>query len=382
MREALRAAATSGLLAITLSVGLAATPVASYSEGQLMPLEPSRDRSDVFVSAAGPLPPDGQTYGGGQGLPPIPAGPGADVGLDRFAQLLGVTSARLRAALAASLPTSPRPVGQEPVHVALPEDHFQRLAQNLGLSVERVRAALGQSGNVMVRFAGPDGGQRVPSGGQPDCAVSPLSGPNGQPLPSPDVGYAEMTDRLARRLGLGGDRVREALRQHVTPSQVPSIDDVVNRLAQNLGVSSDRVRQAFTLPSGCGFAIPLGDAPVGTFPTAPSQGAGPQLDRIAQTLGVSADRLRTVLRQTVPAPPPPALDDVVNRLAQSLGVSPDRLRQALRENLPAGIAPYGDSVALPIPFAAGAGQRGILLPAPGSGSGGSAPPFPPLPPRR
>jgi hypothetical protein len=85
-------------------------------------------------------------------------GPGGGLDISALADALGVSEARLQTALENSRPTTPGAGG--------PDEMIQALADELGLSADKVReafaSALGSGGSPQT----PDGGGAPPSGGQ------------------------------------------------------------------------------------------------------------------------------------------------------------------------------------------------------------------------
>jgi hypothetical protein len=114
------------------------------------------------------------------------------------------------------------------------------------------------------------------------------------------------------------------------------VEDPIQRIARDLGLPTETVRAAFANPD-CPKQIML-----------PAPGDTARLARSAQVLAVSPDRLAAVLAAALPPLPPAgasadvvAPTDAMRRIADRLGVTPARLEAAMKEA--AGIR-AGDNV--------------------------------------
>jgi hypothetical protein len=256
-----RLAISTLAVALTLS---ASGRIAEASGNAQTPPAPGQP-SDTFIVVAPPPAGAQAPDAGGPMLftapvgctpPGLPAGstpPSPQAVMERFnrlAQTLGVSPDRLRAAIQQALPAPPaRPDIDEPIN---------RIAQGLGLNPDRVRQAFTPESGCGFAIPIDPSTVRLPPGPSPDGRA-------------PAQLYAEHTARIAQALGVSPDRLREVLRQTIQPPPgLPAFDETLARIAQNLGLSSDRLRQALTETSPQGTAVGIFlPVPPPTTPTTP-----------------------------------------------------------------------------------------------------------------
>jgi predicted PhzF superfamily epimerase YddE/YHI9 len=174
---------------------------------------------------------------------------------DRLAQALGISGDRVRAAMLATIQADmPSP----------PPDPMAAIAAQLGLPTEQVCAAFFDGaptgGSVAVSEHRTIG---VTRGSETTGHPSVMIGVNGTTV---DLGSAT-ADQLrgpAQRLGVTPERLQAAVRAAVAalpaPPSPPSSDEIIRRFASNLGLSEDTVRAAIAKVEGTGrfyFAVPL-----------------------------------------------------------------------------------------------------------------------------
>ncbi len=180
----------------------------------------------------------------------------------------------------------------------------------------------------------------------------------GDPVSGPPTGPTTMTsatdlsDKLAKALGVSGDKVRAAMVATVRanlPSGSPP--DPLAKIAENLGVSRDQVCAAFFDPQAPDQPVITGVS-AGPGPNKPDNPDLPgavtsfnghvldltsptpdQLKGPAAKLGVTTDRLAEAVKAAAPpAPPPlPNPDEIIKRFAQNLGMSEDTVRAAIKQ---------------------------------------------------
>jgi len=199
----------------------------------------------------------------GPGKPPPPAappsGPTTMAGnpndlSDRLAQALGISGDRVRAAMLATIQAAmPAP----------PPDPMAAIAAQLGVPAQQVCAAF---------FDGSAAGGSMAVSGQTSVGVkgggegnhpSVIIGVNGLMIDL-DTATAEQLRGPAERLGVTPERLQAAVRAAVAslpaPPPPPSSDEIIRRFASNLGLSEDTVRAAIAKVEGTGrfyFAVPL-----------------------------------------------------------------------------------------------------------------------------
>jgi hypothetical protein len=205
-------------------------------------------------------------------------------------------------------------------------------------------AAGSASGTLMVQSGGPGTGPVT------------VSGPSNA---------NELSERLAKALGVSGERVREAMLATVRADMARVPPEPMTSIAQQLGKTPAEVCAAFF------DSHAPGDFAIGTTTSMASPGRpGPQSEAVlslggdvinvnsatadqlrepAQRLGVSPERLLAAVRAALPStPPPPApnADDVIKRLASNLGMSEDKVRAAIKQVQ--GKGPFYFAVPLPV----------------------------------
>jgi hypothetical protein len=231
---------------------------------------------------------------------PGPGRPGGPRDLSGIATKLGVTEAKLRAALEDLRPDRG---GKDEVRK---DELAKALATELGLDQAKVTAALEKlHGNRKV-IRRDRGGDRL----------------------------NRFDDALAAKLGIDAAKVRSAF-DALKPgpnrrAEKPALAD----LAKQLGVSEDKLRSALTdlrpgprpRPGrpGPGFKHPGGPRPVGP--------PGPQAAALAKELGVTEAKLRAAMEKVRPAlekDHEAERDAFITKLAAKLGVSEAKVKDAI-----------------------------------------------------
>jgi len=199
--------------------------------------------------------------------------------LSSFAAKLGVTEAKLRAALDALPPQRQ-------------DDLASRLATALGVDPSRVTSAL-----------------------------DTLKPPDGTPPPPGMHAGARgaFIDALAAKLGLDPAKVRSALRS-LTPQSVEQAGGKVPAVAKALGVDEAKVRDALQGLRPFGHRGPGGPGPFADLST------------LAGKIGVTPAQLRAAFQKLRAQ----KRDDFATALAQKLGIDPQKVKDAL----PAGQAGF------------------------------------------
>jgi hypothetical protein len=192
-----------------------------------------------------------------------------------------------------------------------------------------------------------------PSPGAPHAGGGTLviesGGPGAGPVTASNAN--NLSERLAKALGVSGDRVRQAMLAtvHANLPAVPA--EPMASIAQQLGKTPAEACAAFfdpqqaagqhivsrsTTEASPGHPAPhtetvlnLGGKPMNLNSASPDELSGP-----AQRLGVSPERLLAAMRASVPStppPPPPSEDEIIKRLASNLGMSQDQVRAVIKE---------------------------------------------------
>jgi hypothetical protein len=206
---------------------------------------------------------------------------------------------------------------------------------------------------AMVETAGP-----CPGPGGPHAAGGTLAIQTG----GSDAGHVAMTntsanandlsEQLARALGVSGDRVRQAMIATVKADLAAVPPEPMTAIAQRLGKTPADVCAAFfdarasTGEHGvvAGFsssvstgrpeqraeaALNLGGRVINL-----NSASAEELREPAQRLGISPEQLLAAVRAAFPStpqPPPPSPDEIIQRLASNLGMSEDQVRTAIKQ---------------------------------------------------
>ena len=192
-----------------------------------------------------------------------------------------------------------------------------------------------------------------PGPGAPHAASGTLviesGGPGAGPVTASNAN--NLSERLARALGVSGDRVRQAMLATVHADLASMPPEPMASIAQQLGKTPAEVCAAFfdpqqaadhhivsrsTTEASPGHPAPhaetvlnLGGKPIDLNSASPDELSGP-----AQRLGVSPERLLAAVRASVPStppPPPPSEDEIIKRLASNLSMSQDQVRAAIKQ---------------------------------------------------
>jgi hypothetical protein len=172
--------------------------------------------------------------------------------------------------------------------------------------------------------------------------------PGSGPVTVSSTSAADLSERLAKALGVSGDRVRDALVATMRPHVDPLPQEPLTSVAQQLGLSRQQVCEAFLEPPGTTKEqgtvthVTPDDGRPHITASLVVNGKAMDLSTVkaddvkvpAERLGVSADRLASALRAgapSTPPPAPPAEHEIVGGLARNLGISEDKVRAALKE---------------------------------------------------
>jgi hypothetical protein len=175
---------------------------------------------------------------------------------------------------------------------------------------------------------------------------------------SPDAGpvtatnATDLSERLARALGVSGERVRQAMVATVRAGLPALPQEPIASIAQQLGKTPVEVCAAFLDPqSSAGDHLFVSEltAKVTSDRPAPhseavfglggkaidlNSASADELSGPASRLGVSPERLLGALRAATPStppPPPPSEDEIITGLAGNLGMSQDQVRAAIKQ---------------------------------------------------
>jgi hypothetical protein len=192
---------------------------------------------------------------------------------------------------------------------------------------------------------------QCPSPGTPHAAGGTLAiqsgGPGGGPVTS--VSATDMSERLAKALGVSGERLRQAMIATLRTDVAALPPDPMTAIAQQLGKTPAEVCAAFFDPQAggrpqfgvSGSALSMADGRPSTVASV-SLGGRPinlrsanaeEVREPAQRLGVSPERLLAAIEASIPSTPPPSPseDELIQRLASNLGMSQDQVRTAIRQ---------------------------------------------------
>jgi hypothetical protein len=217
---------------------------------------------------------------------------------------------------------------------------------------------------AMIEGEGPCPGMGAPHGAGSTLVIG-SGGTAAGPVTVSNAGDPnELSERLAKALGVSGDRVRQAMiaTLRADPAAPP---EPISTIAQQLDKTPSEVCAALFDPQSAG-----GDHLVVSASTQAGTGRpGPRMEAVfnvggkainlnsasaddvsapAQRLGVTPERLLTAMRATLPStppPPPPSEDEIIKRLAGNLGLSEDQVRAAIKQVR--GNAPFFFVVPLP-----------------------------------
>jgi hypothetical protein len=190
----------------------------------------------------------------------------------------------------------------------------------------------------------PSQGEAHATGG---ALVVAAGGPSSGPVTA--TSPTDMSERLAKGLGVSGERLRQAMiaTLHTDVAALPT--DPITAIAQQLGKTPAEVCAAFLDPQArgddrvvvSGSAFGAGDGRPSTVasvnlggkPINLSAAGADEVREPAQRLGVSAERLLAAIEAAMPPtpPPPPSEDELINRLASNLGMSKDQVRTAIKQ---------------------------------------------------
>jgi hypothetical protein len=196
-----------------------------------------------------------------------------------------------------------------------------------------------------------------------------------------------VSDRLAKALGVSGERVRDAMvatMRAELPGSLPP--DPLAGIAKQLGMSREQVCMAFAESGSPDLVITTGSTGNGesgahqrmmlNLNGAPDGKASPpepglhidrfeegkctqfcaqdgldlgtastdQLSAAAKRLGVSPEKLQSAVRASLPTttpPPPPSPDEIVRKFAHNLNLSEDKVRAAFTQVEGPGIFYFG-----------------------------------------
>jgi hypothetical protein len=178
-------------------------------------------------------------------------------------------------------------------------------------------------------------------------------GPAAEPVTVSNSGNPnELSERLAKALGVSGERVRQAMVATVQADLVGTPPEPVSTIAQQLGKSPAEVCAALFDPRSAkddrlivsASTTKSGGGPPGSNTEAVFNVGGKAIklnsataDDVsgpAQRLGVRPERLLAAMRATLPStppPPPPGEDEIIKRLASNLGLSQEQVRAAIKQ---------------------------------------------------
>jgi hypothetical protein len=201
---------------------------------------------------------------------------------------------------------------------------------------------------AMIESEGP-----CPGPGAPHAASGTLVIESGAPGTGPVTATSanDVSDRLAKALGVSGDRLRQAMVATVQADMTTVPPEPISSIAQQLGKTPEEVCAAFFDPraatgehlivSGSTTAVKDGAGPrtdtvvsLGGKPIDLKSAGADELSGPAQRLGVSPERLLAAVKgafPSTPPPPPPGEDEIIRRLASNLGMSQDQVRAAIKQ---------------------------------------------------
>jgi hypothetical protein len=202
--------------------------------------------------------------------------------------------------------------------------------------------AVGAWGEAIGQCPGP--GAAHAAGG---TLVVGAGGPGSGPVTSSSP--TEMSERLAKALGVSGDRLRQAMIATLQADVAGLPPEPMTAIAQQLGKTPAEVCAAFFDPQAggspqfgvSGSALRVADGrpstvasvSLGGRPINLSSANAEEVREPAQRLGVSPERLLAAIEASIPSTPPPPLseDELIQRLASNLGMSQDQVRTAIRQ---------------------------------------------------
>jgi hypothetical protein len=153
-----------------------------------------------------------------------------------------------------------------------------------------------------------------------------------------------VSERLARAVGVSGDRVRQAMLATILPDFEAVPPEPIAAIARQLGKSPAEVCAAFGPPPSSAdhattrvggrsgrhteVALALGGTVIHL-----NSARADELSDAAQRLGVSPEQLLAAVRAAVPPalPPPPNEDELIRRLASNLGMDQAQVRSAIKQ---------------------------------------------------
>jgi hypothetical protein len=215
---------------------------------------------------------------------------------------------------------------------------------------------------MMTTGDGPCGGGAPGPGGAGLAITHATGGGPGGPGPVSIQGSTagsptDLSDRLAKALGVSSDKVVQAMIDTMKAQMPASLPpDPVSGMAEQLGLPREQVCSAFFDPQNGigGFVVRYGSGPAGAPNVNRSDelrlNGGPggqqpidlntatpeQLAGAAKALGVTPERLAAAVKATLskpmPTPPaPPNEDEIITRFAQNLGMSTDKVKAAITQ---------------------------------------------------
>jgi hypothetical protein len=160
----------------------------------------------------------------------------------------------------------------------------------------------------------------------------------------------ELSERLAKALGVSGDRVRQAMIATVR-GDLAAAPEPMSTIAQQLGKTPAEVCAAFfdgQVAGEVGLVVSSTSTTQGTGRPGPhtearfnvggkaidlNSATADELSGPAHRLGVSPESLLAAVRAAVPStpPPPPGEAEIISRLASNLGMSEDKVRAAIKQ---------------------------------------------------
>jgi hypothetical protein len=207
---------------------------------------------------------------------------------------------------------------------------------------------------AMVESEGPCPGPGAPqaAGGTLVVQSAGMGAGQGGPVTVTSTSANDLSERLAKELGVSGDRVRQAMLATVRTDMAAAPPEPMSAIAQQLGKTTAEVCAAFFDPHAAGdvglvasvsstkvsggrpgphtqAVFTIGGKAIDLNSTSASELSGP-----AQRLGVSPESMLAAVRAAVPStppPPPPGEDEIISRLANNLGMSQDKVRAAIKQ---------------------------------------------------
>jgi hypothetical protein len=163
---------------------------------------------------------------------------------DQLAAALGLSGDRVRAAMLATIHAD----------MPFPPDPMDGIATRLGLSRDQVCEAFGAGQGQPMAF--------VLANGTPPAGAPPAVAPGGATLINLNTVTADELTQQAQKLGVSPERLLAAVRASVPSSspRPPNPDQIIQHFAQNLGLPEDRVRAAISQvegPKGFYFVVPV-----------------------------------------------------------------------------------------------------------------------------